>query len=158
MDLRQEFVKSVIEHFQQITPLLDAELTSLTHMAYPKVVKFFLFEYDSPHFSEDFSVSMWPMDTDGEPVGDGHWFLKEKAVVVPPEIYEAEKYDDIEPWDTASELLECWLVERWSRIAKLSQFHPAFIGHHDSYFKKDLLTGEEISWDEILKGVQVRGS
>ena len=153
MDFRQEFVKSVSDHFQQITPLLDAELTSVLHRAYPSVVKFLLLEYDSPHFSEDFSVSMWPMDSHGKPVGDGHWFLKGKAVVVPPEIYEAEKYEEIEPWDTASELLECWLIERWSRIAKLRQLHPAFIGHHDSYFKKNLLTGERTNWDEILEGV-----
>jgi hypothetical protein len=158
VDFKQEFIKSVIEHFQQITPPLDSELTAVLHRTYPKVVKFLLVEYDSAHFSEDFSVSMWPMDSHGKPVGDSHRFLKGKAMVAPPEIYEAEKYEEIEPWETASELLECWLIERWSRIEKVRQHYPAFIGHHDSYFKKDLLTGEEINWDEILEGVQVRGS
>jgi hypothetical protein len=153
VDLKQEFVGAVSDHFRQITPLLDSELAAMTRKTYPGSVRFFLFEYDSPHFSEDFPVSMWPMGTDGNPVEDGLWFLKGKAVAAPTEIYEAEKYEVIEPWDTASELLECWLVERWSKIAEQRRAYRAFIGHRDSYFKKNLLTGQQTNWDEILEAI-----
>ena len=91
------------------------------------------------------------MDRHGRAVGDGHWFLKGKAVAVPPEVYEAERFDSIDPWSVASELLEEWLIERW----QTNEHHPApaFVGHHDSYFKRNMRTGKQITWDEILASV-----
>jgi hypothetical protein len=151
MTLKQDFSKAVKNHFLEITPLVDVELALVVQKTYPTLVKFLLFEYNSPQFSEDFSVSIWPMNAAGEPTGEGHWLLKGKVVAVPAEIYGAEKYEEIEPWHVASELLERWLVKRWSKTKKSERIMQAFIGHHDSYFKKDLLTGKQINWDEILK-------
>ncbi len=151
MSIKNEFVSSVQKHFEGLRPLLDAEIISVCATDSSKDVRFILVEYDSPHFSEDFSVSLWPMDGHGQAVGDGHWFLKGKAVAVPPEIYEAERFDSIDPWSVASELLEEWFIERWQTYAR--HFPPAFIGHHDSYFKRNLHTGNQINWDEIIASV-----
>lgn len=151
MSIEHEFVAAVQKHFERLTPLLDAELISAGEYDYSEEVKFLLIEYDSPHFSEEFSVSLWPMDRDGEATADGHWFLKGKAVAVPPEIYEDERFESIEPWGIASELLEQWFIERWGN--KAGQSLPAYIGHHDSYFKRSLHTGNQINWDEIIASV-----
>lgn len=151
MSVKNEFVASVQQHFEALTPLLDAEIDAVRASGYSEDVRFFHVEYDSPNFSEDFSVSLWPMNGDGQAVGDGHWFLKGKAVAVPPEIYEAERFDSINPWGVASGLLEEWFIERWRKDAH--DFPPAFIGHHDSYFKRNVQTGKQINWDEIIASV-----
>ena len=153
MDLKQEFVEAVSEHFRQLTRAFDAELASVAQMSYPRATKFLLFEYDSPTFGEEFSVFLSAMDANGEPIGDGYQFLQGKAVTVPAELYEADKYEEIDPWATASELLESWLIERWSNVAGTRKAYPAFVGHHDSYFKTNLMTGQQINWDEILGNV-----
>jgi len=147
MSLKQDFSNAVKNHFVKIEPLLDAEFALVSQRTYPTSVKFLLFEYDSPQFSQDFSVSVWSMNAEGEPVGEVYWLLKDKVVAVPAETYEAEKYEEIDPWHIASELLERWLTKRWSKTVKKEQAYPAFIGHHDSYFKKNLLTGRQVSWD-----------
>ena len=152
VDLNEEFAEAVKEHFKQITPLLDAELQSIFRKgACAPPVSFCLIEYDSPSFGEEFAVSLWPMNADGSPIGEGYWFLKGKAVTVPPGIYEDSKYEDIEPWGTASELLEQWFVARTAQIRDEAEC-PLFIGHHDSYFKTDLRTGKQTTWDQILEG------
>lgn len=150
MDRKTEFVTKVRRHFDGLTSLLDGELTLATKGPWDDSAKFFLVEYDSPQFADDFSTSLWIMGATGEPVDSEHWFLKGKAVVVPSDIYEAEAYQDIEPWDTASELFEEWFVERWQ--AHASHILPAYIGHHDSYFKRSLLTGKAVNWDRIIEG------
>lgn len=148
MSIEQEFATEVQKHFAALTPLLDAEITDVAKANYPDDVKFFLVEYDSPEFSEKFSVSLWPMDRRGEAVAEGHWFLIDTAVVVPSEIYDAERFDSINPWQTASGLFEQWFIERWQQCALGCL--PAFIGHHDSYFKRNLQTGEQFNWDQIV--------
>jgi hypothetical protein len=151
MSIKNEFVTLVQKHFEGLTPLLDEEIIAVCANDYSEDVRFFLVEYDSPHFSEDFSVSLWPMDGHGQPVGDGHWFLKGKAVAVPPEIYEAERFESIDPWSVASGLLEEWFIKTWQKNAR--HFLPAFIAHHDSYFKRNTQTGKQINWDEIIASV-----
>ncbi|BBA34421.1 uncharacterized protein sS8_2469 [Methylocaldum marinum] len=153
MELKQEFIQGVKKHLGSLDAVFDSELEQVIKKIYPDTVRFFLFEYDSPVFSEEFSVSIWPTDIKGHVVGDGHWFLEGKAVVVPPEIYEAEKYSEIEPWETASELLEEWLIAKWAGISKVQRTRPAYIGHHDSFFKRELLSGKQVNWDEILERV-----
>ena len=68
-------------------------------LSWADTTSFLLIEYDSQLFSDEFAVSLWAMDADGEPVNrDGHWFLKGRTVVVPSEIYGDEQYEAIEPW------------------------------------------------------------
>lgn len=154
MGLKREFEVAVKDHFLAITPLLDAALLSVVESKCSSSTRFFLFEYDSPHFSDAFTVSAWPMDRKGKVTGEGHWLLKGKAVAVPQEIYDDPKYEGIEPWETASKLLERWLVARWKRLRSKSGVYPAFVGHHDSYFKTDLKTGTRINWDEVLEAAR----
>lgn len=161
-DKRTEFVEGVLAHFQHLTPLLDVELAALLNSSWPHATKFLLVEYDSQAFSFEFAVDLWAMDADGSPLeGTAHRFLKGKEVTVPPAIYDEENYESedeweaISPWETASELLEQWFAERWSDHA--SKAPPAFIGHHDSYFKFDLSSNEETNWDRIIEKVKTTG-
>ena len=148
MDTKQRFVLAVQEHFATLAAMLTADLGSAVRAASTYDPKFLLVEYDSPQFSENFAVSLWAMDAGGEAMDDGRWLLKGKAVVVPADIYEADEYESIVPWRTGSELLEEWLISRWP-----STQLPAFIGHHDSHFKRSLRTGEVVTWNEIIESV-----
>jgi hypothetical protein len=74
-------------------------MAMIAGLSWADTTSFLLIEYDSQLFSDEFAVSLWAMDADGEPVNrDGHWFLKGRTVVVPSEIYDDEQYEAIEPW------------------------------------------------------------
>lgn len=148
-DKKREFVERVWRHFQEIAPQLNIEMAMIAELSWEDAPSFLLIEYDASQFSEEFFVAMWAMDADGEPVDrEGHWFLKGRTVVVPSEIYDDEKYEAIEPGETASELLEQWFAQAWR--AHGPKALPAYIGHHDSYFKIELATSEEVNWDSIV--------
>lgn len=148
-DKEKEFVERVRRHFQEITPQLNIEMAMIAELSWDEETSFLLIEYDASQFSDDFFVALWAMDADGEPVDrEGHWFLKGRTVVVPSEIYDDEKYEAIEPGEMASELLEQWFAQAWR--AHGPKALPAYIGHHDSYFKIDLATGQEVNWDSIV--------
>lgn len=148
-DNKKEFVERVRRHFQEITPQLNMEMAMIAELSWEVETSFLLIEYDASEFSEEFFVALWPMDADGEPVDrEGHWFLKGRTVVVPSEIYDDEKYEAIEPGEMASELLEQWFAQAWRAYGPKAL--PAYIGHHDSYFKIELATGAEVNWDSIV--------
>lgn len=151
MSLERKFEEAVLGHFSTITMILDRELCHVASSSYPAATNFLLFEYDSPHFSEDFTVSVWPMSGRGEVTGEGRWLLKGEVVAVPSTVYDDPVYEEIDPWAVASELFEKWLVSRWVYARKSCSSLPAFIGHHDSYFKTDLITGAQVNWDEVLR-------
>lgn len=154
MSLKREFEAAVKAHFRVLTPLLDAELEGIVTSPFSSETKFLLFEYDSPHFGERFAVSAWPMSKSGEPTATRHTLLEGKAVAVPAKLYDQPKYEAIDHWHLASTLLEGWFVARWKRVLKQLEPRPAIIGHHDSYFKTDLKTGERTNWDEVLKAAR----
>ena len=148
-DKKKEFVARVLRHFQEITPQLNIEMAMIAERSWEEETSFLLIEYDASEFSDEFFVALWPMDSDGEPVDrEGHWFLKGRTVVVPSEIYDDEKYEEIEPGETASELLEQWFAQAWR--AHGPKALPAYIGHHDDYFKTDLATSGRVNWDSIV--------
>jgi hypothetical protein len=148
-DKKKEFVERVRRHFQEITPQLNIEMAMIAELSWDEEARFLLIEYDASQFSDEFFVALWAMDADGEPVDrEGHWFLKGRTVVVPSEIYDDEKYEAIEPSETASELLEQWFAQAWR--AHGPKALPAYIGHHDDYFKTDLATSGEVNWDSIV--------
>jgi len=123
-------------------PSLDAELAA-TVPAFAERAAWLLFEYDSPSFAD----SLVPMSADGA-FGSPHWVLEGDAVVVPGGLFHDEQYEPIEPWDRASDLFESWLIARWNAFPSKPAC-PAFVGHHDSYFVRDLRTGEQTNTDEI---------
>ena len=153
MGTKREFAAAVKEHFLVLTPRLDVALATIGSATYLRATVFLHFEYDSPHFSDTFAVSAWPMSRKGKPTGERLELLPGKTVVVPSKIYDAPKFEDVGPWHTASGLLERWFVTRWRRLLRKNAPLPAFIGHHDSYFKTDLETGDRTNWDAILKSV-----
>lgn len=151
MNLEEEFATEVTCHFSCLSSALDAELRSVARSNWGPGVKFLLFEYDSPHFSEDFTVVVWSVGLAGRVVGPGHWLLKDGTVAVPAEIYWDCKYEEVEPWGVASRLMEDWFAERWKNCAECCATIPAYIGHHDSHFKMNLQDCSQISWPEILE-------
>jgi len=149
MNLEEEYKELVTKHLESLIPQFEKELSDVANQTFPKGVKFLQIEYDSPVFSEDFSVYMFAMNKEGNLVGDVYWFLKNKAVVVPAEIYESEKYEEIEPWETASNILESWLINRWENAG--NRHYPTYLAHHDSYFMRNIETGADINWDKIIE-------
>ncbi|WP_027532368.1 hypothetical protein [Bradyrhizobium sp. WSM3983] len=148
-DDKKEFVERVRRHFQEITPQLNQEMEMIAELSWEDATSFLLIEYDASQFSDELFVAMWAMDADGEPLDrEGHWFLKGRTVVVPSDIYDDEKYEAIEPGEMASELLEQWFAQAWR--AHGPKALPAYIGHHDSYFKTDLATSGVVNWDSII--------
>jgi hypothetical protein len=148
-DTKTEFIELVRQHFEKITPRLNKEMAMIAELSWEEDTSFLLIEYDASEFSEKFFVALWPMDADGECIDrEGHWFLKGRTVVVPSEIYDDEKYEAIEPGEVASELLEQWFAQAWR--AHGPKAPPAYIGHHDSYFKTDLATSGQVNWDSIV--------
>ena len=150
MSLEVEFSNAVLEHFSSLNSALDSELSSAANYAFDPRVKFLLFEYDSPHFSEDFTVVVWPVGLAGQVIGEGRWLLKGDVVAVPAKIYWDGKYEQIDPWAVASRLMESWIAERWRIISGSRLSVSAYIGHHDSHFKTNLRDSTQISWPKIL--------
>ena len=151
MKLEAEFATAVTCHFACLSCALDSELQSVAEHNYDPSVKLLLFEYDSPHFSEDFTVVVWPVGSAGRVVGAGRWLLKDGTVAVPAEIYWDGKYEEIEPWGVASSLMEGWIAERWKKFAECCGTISEYIGHHDSHFKTNLQDCSRTSWPEILE-------
>jgi hypothetical protein len=149
MDIEEEYKELVTGHLESLSTQFEEELSRVSHQAFPEEVKFLKIEYDSPTFSDNFSVYMFAMNKKGKLVGDVYWFLENKAVVVPSEIYEAEKYDEIEPWETASNILEEWLIMRWKNAGNMN--YPAYLAHHDSYFMRNIANGSDTNWDKIIE-------
>lgn len=152
--LRQHFTSAVRGNLQQLTPWFDAELTALKQQTYPPEVVWLLFEYNSPEFGDEFAVCVWKMTALGEAWGERVNFLAKQALVVPPALYRDEKYEAIDHWHTASKLLEEWLFDRWSAAAANRGCPPAFVGHHDSHFKRSLATGARTDWDKLRAGAE----
>ncbi|MDA9520882.1 hypothetical protein XI06_10980 [Bradyrhizobium sp. CCBAU 11434] len=50
--------------------------------------------------------------------------------------------------EVASEFLEQWFAQAWR--AHGPKALPPYIGHHDSYFKIELATGEKTNWDVLV--------
>jgi hypothetical protein len=144
-----EFTQLVNEHLASLAVPFNKELEAYLSHPFSAATKFHLFEYDSQHFSDDFAVCVFPMGDDGEAVGEGHWFLEGDAVVVPESIYLAERFEEIEPWVSATDICESWLVKQFAALNQMRI--SVFLGHHDSYFKCDMTTGEQITWDKIIE-------
>ena len=112
----------------------------------PDGTRFLMLEYDSPHFSENFAVFTFPVLAGGI-VGEVRRLLEDGSVVVPSSIYDASRFEVVEPWDTASDLLEKWLLDRWAVVP--GPRPAAFVAHHDSHVKTNLADGARITADEI---------
>ena len=149
MDIEEEFKKLVTNHLEGLNLQFEEELSSVTHQPFPDEVKFLQIEYDSPTFSDEFSVCLFAMNGEGNLVGSVYWFLKDKTVVVLPEIYESEKYKEIEPWGVASNILESWLINRWANAGNAN--YPTYLSHHDSYFMRNIANGTNTNLDKVLE-------
>ena len=149
MDIEDEYTELVKAHLKSLKVIFMKELFKVSNQNFSDEVKFLQIEYDSPMFSRNFSVCMYAMDKEGKLVEEVYWFLKSMAVVVPAEIYDTEKYEEIEPWSTASSILESWLMACWAKTG--NQKYPTYLAHHDSYFMRDISNGSKTNWDKIIE-------
>ena len=143
--IADEFSEAVNAHLASLETKVDAALARLVESD-AAAAQWLLFEYDSPRFAETFAVTVVPMLAGGAS-GEPRPLLDDGSLVVPPAIYDDPHFEEAEPWDTASELLEQWLVKRWSLIP--GSRPPAFVAHHDSFFKTDMADGGRTSDDEL---------
>lgn len=152
MNIEEEYKHLVISHLESLSTQFEEELSVFVNKIFPPEVKFLQIEYNSPTFSESFSVYIFAANKDGKLVDDLYWFLKGQSVVVPSNIFQDEKYNDIEPWETASEILESWLISRWAKAGTCD--YPGYIAHHDSYFMRKIDDGSDINWDKIIEAAK----
>jgi|GEM_PF-3846853 hypothetical protein len=151
MRVKTVFKNAVKAHLKKLEALFEAELASVIQQYAVGTAKCLQIEYDAQSFDTHFSVCLFAIDADANLVGKVHWFLEDTAVVVPEEIYTSEQFEDIEPSITASSVLENWLIKRWAAVGNHQL--PAYLSHHDSYFKRNIATGVEINWDNIMKEI-----
>jgi len=128
MNLEQKFRKSILNHLESLNSKFEVELREIFERGFSNEVIFLQIEYESQTFERDFSVCLYALDREGEVVGQLYWFLKDKAFVIPdemyyPEAYSEEEYEDIDPWNIASDILESWVIERWKKVAKVHSAH-----------------------------------
>ena len=145
MTLEEEFAQAVAAHLDGLAAKVDA---ALAHVArgLPDDTRYLMVEYDSPSFATGFAVFTFPV-LGGGTAGPVRRLLDDGSVVVPPSVYDASRFEEIEPWDTASDLLERWLVVRW---AALPPPRPeAFVAHHDSFMKTNLADGSRVTADAL---------
>ena len=145
MTLEDEFRDLVNGHLASLADLFDAELQAILNDTQPKSATVIFFEYDSPHFAEDFAVMMHFLS--GECEAEHSVKVLGGTTVVPESAYEDERYECIEPWRLASDILECWLVDRWEKHSKYPL--SAYAGHHDSSYCTRLADGKELQWDSV---------
>lgn len=145
MTLDQEFETAVRSHLATLVDRFDKELRVLLDTTDPEDSSLILFEYDSPHFADDFAVVMHFLRGPYDPVWSDN--LLSNTYLVAPEVYEDPRYEPINPWGRASAILEDWLIERWKPHHRYPL--PAYAGHHDSNFCKRLSDGKEMMWDDV---------
>lgn len=153
MTLEQKFKISILSHLESLNSKFEEELREIFEIGFSKEVIFLQIEYESQTFERDFSVYLYALDRKGEVVGKLYWFLKDNAFVIPnemyyPEAYSEEEYEDIDPWNIASDILESWLIERWKKVDTKDM--PAYLAHHDFHFVKDIENGTTTNWNEII--------
>ncbi|EMY63546.1 hypothetical protein [Leptospira terpstrae] len=147
MSIVDEFSDLVSSHLETLNKEFESELVNFIKFQSNKDVKFFEIEYDSQNFDYHFSVSIFGMNKVGEDLID-HFFLEDKAVVVPKDIFNNEKFQEIEKEKIVSDILKSWLINRWKNVG--NNEYPTFLAHHDSYFMRNINDGTEINWDQIL--------
>lgn len=145
MTLESEFDKLVSAHLASLANRFDSELVAILDDEPPENVTVIFIEYDSPHFADDFAVMIHFLSAryDAE---DSDGFLAGETVV-PVTAYEDDKYEALEPWGRASDILVGWLVDRWKHCATYPL--PAYAGHHDSNYCTRLSDGKEMLWDHV---------
>ncbi len=144
--LESEFDALVSAHLASLADRFDSELRAMLDGSLPEKTTVIFFEYDSPHFAEDFAVMIHFLSARCE-AEDSDGFLPGETVV-PPAAYEDEKYEELDPWGRACDLFEGWLVDRWKHCGSLRV--PAYAGHHDSGYCTRLTDGKEMRWDDIV--------
>ena len=149
MKIIEEYTNLVKAHLDTLVDPFLKELKSVIDSLPKTGIQLIVFEFDSPCFSDEFSLSIFPCDSTGELAGDAHWFLEGEYVAVPEEIFDNPKYEEIEPWILASEIFENWVIQLWQENITCS--YPAYIGHHDTHFKRIMKSGLQTNWDDILK-------
>ena len=142
------FKNLIKTHLENLNTIFEVELANVLQQSCSSEAKCFLIEYDSQLFDSQFSVCLYAVDIEVKLVGKVHWFLVKKAEVVPIEILESETFN---PWITASAVLESWVIKRWSVVGNNKL--PAYLSHHDSHFVRNLATGTETNWDNIMKEI-----
>ncbi|MBU2978822.1 hypothetical protein [Alteromonas sp. C1M14] len=148
MSIEEEYKIQLINHLESLQQPFEAELASISNQRFSKAVKCLQLAYHSPTFNEQFSVYLFALNRDGELVGNKHSFMKHKAVVIPSELYDAEKYEEIDHWALGALVLESWLIARW---AKSGNSHlPVYLAHQDSHYLRNIKDGSEITWDKII--------
>ncbi|WP_444928586.1 hypothetical protein ACJJIF_11980 [Microbulbifer sp. SSSA002] len=154
-NLEVEFERLILQHLQSVESPFERELEKLVAGGFAASAEVFLIAYDSPHFDEDFPVFACAMESAKKFKGKSQRILSNEFeyVVVPSEIYNDEKYEDIEPWGSASRIVERWICERWKSASIELTKIPVVIGHHDSFFKIDVITGESVSWDAVVEKI-----
>ena len=153
MKLEQKFRISILNNLESLNSKFENELREIFESGFSKEVTFLQIEYESQTFERDFSVCLYAVDREGELVGKLYWFLKDIAFVVPdemyyPEAYSEEEYEDIDPWNVASDILESWLMERWKKVDTKDM--SAYLAHHDFHFVKNIENGMTTNWNEII--------
>jgi hypothetical protein len=160
MTLENELTGLLQDHLSEIAPTLDHELQGLLDEIEPDESKFVLIEYDSQEFNQGFSATLWCMSAAGEAIGEGKPLLQQDPHPLPEEIEQLieeideddeDDYDGEDPWFVASQLFEALFVQRIAAISLPNHGLSLYIAHHDSYNKIDLISGEDINWDEIIE-------
>lgn len=146
MTLEEELEQAVSAHLDGLAAKVDAALSHVTRDL-PDGTRYLMVEYDSPSFSTGFAVFTFPILAGGSP-GPVRRLLDDGSVVVPLAVHEASRFEAIEPWDVAAELLERWLVERWATVP--APRPAAFVAHHDSHFKTNLANGATVTADALV--------
>lgn len=149
MRVKTVFKNLVKTHLASLDAIFETELANVLQQPYASEAKCFFIEYESQSFDSHFSVCLYAIDIEANLVGKVHWFLENKAVVIPDKIYLSEEYEAIEPWATASTILEVWLIKRWAAVGNNKL--PVYLSHHDSYFVQNIATGANTNWDNIMK-------
>lgn len=145
MTLEKEFAQAVTGHLDGPRARVEAALSHVVR-SLPDDTRYLVVEYDSPSFSTGFAVFTFPVLAGGAP-GPVRRLLDDGAVVVPPLVHDASRFEEIEPWDLASELLEAWLVERWAAVP--GRRPTAFVAHHDSHFETNLADASTVTADTL---------
>jgi hypothetical protein len=153
MQLEASYIAIIQSNLATLRHAFEQELSEALLQPFPENVVCLQMEYDSQVFGDNFGVYLFALDKQAKLVGNIKWFLhKNDSTIstVPEATYYDEQYEeaDIDTGYVASQVLENWILDCWAKVGY--KVLPAYISHHDSYFKRDLATGETLNFDVIM--------
>lgn len=146
-------LKAEIRHnLDNLTDRLVAELKPIIEAEHDPDTYLLDFEVEMQDLTRGFPVGWVPMDRNVCQLfgGPQPQLLTDIPHTVPEKVAKAKIYEEagIDTWEIAFDLLIPWFSQCWRLAGGEKCRYPAYIGHHDDLYSRDLNTLQEVEYED----------